>query len=479
MRSVCIALLSLVCCGVAAQFVDPVKFTTALEEQNETIVLRFAATIDKGWHVYATDLPKGGPIPTTLTIETIEGLRPATAFSATTKPIETFEPLFDMTVKYYTQRVVFTQSFKPTGGAWRLAGYLTYSACNDESCLPPTNVEFTYTGEGEQAAPLTVSDTTANTPPQQDSINTWLPVTYNNAGTQGADTSLWSIFIAGLIGGLLALLTPCVWPMIPLTVSMFIKRADTKRQGVGSALLYSASIIAIYVALGLAVTLAFGANALNELSTSAAVNIFFAALLVVFALSFFGLFELSLPSSWSSSVSNKSRSMGGTAGIFLMAGVLAITSFSCTGPIIGFLLVEAAGSGGMLAPLLGMTGFAIAIALPFGLLAFSPGTLKRMPKSGRWMQHIKVVLGVIEVAFAFKFLSVADLAHGWGILDREYFLIAWLLLALGLGVYFWCTTMRYKIVPVLACLACAVYLVPGLWGQPLTAISAFTPIATL
>ena len=301
------------------------------------------------------------------------------------------------------------------------------------------------------------------------------------------NSTLWHIFVLGLLGGLVALITPCVWPIIPMTVSFFLKRSGDRRQGIRDAVIYGISIVVIYLALGLIITALFGASALNALSTNAIFNIFFFLMLVVFAASFFGAFELQLPSSWSSAVDSKAEKTGGLLGIFLMAFTLTLVSFSCTGPIIGFLLVEVSTSGDILSPAVGMLGFAIALALPFTVFAIFPSWLKSMPKSGGWMNTVKVVLGFIELAFALKFLSVADLAYGWHILDRETFLALWIGLASCLALYLFgliklphddadernISVTRFFLG--LVSLAFAIYMVPGLWGAPLKSISAFSP----
>ena len=331
---------------------------------------------------------------------------------------------------------------------------IRYNACDDKMCTAPEIWEYASLS-AESASPL------------------------SEASSLSSDTerSLWLIFVLGLLGGLLAIFTPCVWPIIPMTVSFFLKKGG----GVRDAVLYGISIIVLYVGLGLLVTLLFGASALNDLSTNAVVNIFFFLLLVVFALSFFGLFEITLPDSWSTALDSKARSTGGFLSILLMAFTLVIVSFSCTGPIIGTLLVEAAGHS-LLAPTLGMLGFAIALALPFSLFAMFPEWLKQAPKSGSWMESFKVVLAFLELALSLKFLSVADLAYGWGILPRWLFIAIWIACFAGIGIYLlWniravSTTRKIiRAVVLIPSLAFAGYLVPGLWGAPVKAISAFAP----
>ena len=508
---------------LSAQIVNPVTVRTSIHEISaDEIELRFDAAITGDWHIYSTNIPSGGPIATTLTMETIQGAQLQGVLTPKSKPISGYDPIFKMTVSYFKQSVQFAQRFKLTAQTYDIAGYLTYGACNDESCLPPTPVEFRFTGKGipgvsatdkGQETPSTV--TTSSTQPQS-AITDPLSITPNNVPlnaspqeaisstplSQSDSLSLWNpvhlgeitttqrsllyLLIGGFIGGLLALLTPCVWPMIPLTLSFFLKRSPSRAIAIRNAWLYGASIVVIYVALGLFITLLFGAGALNALSTSAVVNVFFCLLLVLFAVSFFGAFELTLPSSWTTKMSRKSENAGQYLGLFLMAFVLTLTSFSCTGPIIGFLLVEASSTGSILAPTIGMLGFSLALALPFSLLAFSPGILKKMPKSGSWMNSVKIVLAFIELLFALKFLSVADLAYGWGILDREVFLSIWIVLCALLGLYL-LGKLRFphedktegigiiRLFLAIATFSFTLYLIPGLWGAPLKAVSAFTP----
>ena len=503
--------LILVCLPMFAQIQEPVKFKTEWKtlSQNEVEII-FTGTMDPGWHVYSTDLPEGGPISATFNLDKIEGAELAGKLEPRGKIIDKMDPIFGMQVKFFEGgTAVFAQKIKLTGGKYEVAGYLQYGACNDENCLPPTNVEFSYTGEVAGAAaalPAKQSDKgkeevqkglssaqTALTPltlPASDAVDYWTPVVDELRGYGeeiGQESYSWVyIFFAGFIGGLLALFTPCVWPIIPMTVSFFLKRSKDKKKGIRDAFTYGASIVVIYVALGLAITLIFGASALNDLSTSAIFNIFFFLMLVVFAASFFGAFEITLPSKWSNAVDSKAEQTTGLLSIFLMAFTLSLVSFSCTGPIIGFLLVEVSTTNSVIAPALGMLGFAIALALPFTLFALFPSWLKSMPKSGGWMNVIKVVLGFLELAFALKFLSVADLAYGWRILDRETFLALWIVIFALLGLYllgkikFPHDDDETKVsVPrffmALVSLAFAVYMIPGLWGAPLKAVSAFAP----
>ena len=505
--------------AVQAQIQDPVKFNSELKilAADEAEVV-FTAAIDKGWHVYSTDLGDGGPISATFNVEKIFGAEVVGKLKPVGKEISTFDKLFEMKVRYFENTAQFVQKLKLTGGAYQLEGYLEYGACNDENCLPPTQVPFQFSGKVEGAAKEaaaataemkaetqsaeqeTAADTVsvaaiggADGPTEinvTDKVDLWKPV-INELQSLGETTSQedmsWIyIFITGFAGGLLALFTPCVWPIIPMTVSFFLKRSKDKKKGIRDAWTYGASIVVIYVTLGLAITLIFGASALNALSTNAVFNILFCLMLVVFAASFFGAFEITLPSKWSTAVDSKAEATSGLLSIFLMAFTLSLVSFSCTGPIIGFLLVQVSTTGSVVAPAIGMLGFAIALALPFTLFALFPSWLKSMPKSGGWMNIIKVTLGFLELAFALKFLSVADLAYGWRLLDRETFLALWIVLFALLGFYL-LGKIKFphddddskvsvpRFFMALASLAFAVYMVPGLWGAPLKAVSAFAP----
>lgn len=503
-----------------AQIQEPVKFKTELKTISDTEAqIVFTGNIDAGWHVYSTDLPSGGPISATFNVEKIQGAELMGKLTPQGKEIENFDKVFEMKLRYFENTATFVQKFKITDASYQIEGYLEYGACNDENCLPPTEVPFSFSGKGNAAtATVATSETkaeTVNQPAAENSVaettaidsattvalsdnetsvqDYWTPVIkeLNSYGetTSQQDHSWIYIFFAGFIGGLLALFTPCVWPIIPMTVSFFLKRSKDKKKGIRDAWTYGASIVVIYVALGLAITLIFGASALNALSTNAVFNILFCLMLIIFAASFFGAFELTLPSKWSNAVDSKAEQTSGLLSIFLMAFTLSLVSFSCTGPIIGFLLVEVSTTGSVIAPAIGMLGFAIALALPFTLFAMFPSWLKSMPKSGGWMNVIKVTLGFLELAFALKFLSVADLAYGWRILDRETFLALWIVIFGLLGFYLLGkikfphddddnTTSVPRFFMALISLAFAVYMVPGLWGAPLKAVSAFAPPMT-
>lgn len=513
-------LMVISCLSVVAQMQDPVHFKTEWKSisANEAEII-FSATIDPGWHVYSTDLGDGGPTQATINIDKISGATLDGKLKPGSNEIKKIDPIFEMEVKFFEKTAKFTQKVKLTGGKYSVSGYLEYGACNDENCLPPTSVDFTFSGEvpaqakaadtKEKEAPkkeeapveavakadtaveaLAAADSTVAETTLQGTTNYWTPVISElssyGEGTNEESHSWIYIFFTGLIGGLLALFTPCVWPIIPMTVSFFLKRTKDKKKGIRDAWTYGASIVVIYVTLGLAITLIFGASALNALSTNAIFNILFCLMLVVFAASFFGAFEITLPSKWSNAVDSKAEATTGLLSIFLMAFTLSLVSFSCTGPIIGFLLVEVSTSGSVVAPAIGMLGFAIALALPFTLFAMFPSWLKSMPKSGGWMNVIKVSLGFLELAFALKFLSVADLAYGWRILDRETFLALWIVIFGLLGMYL-LGKIKFphdddntkvgvgRFFLALFSLAFAVYMIPGLWGAPLKAVSAFAP----
>ena len=523
--SICLLLIAVV---AQAQIQEPVKFKSELKTlaAGEAEIV-FTATIDKGWHVYSTDLGDGGPISATFNVEKISGATVVGKLQPKGKEIASYDKLFEMNVRYFESTAQFVQKLKLTGGDYKIEGFLEFGACNDENCLPPTQVEFNFSGKAEAAKgtaaatpaekvtapaeeakpetqPVSQTETPADTASTgiiggadgptdinvAGNIDLWKPVindlqSYGETTSQ-EDMSWFYIFITGFLGGLLALFTPCVWPIIPMTVSFFLKRSKDKKKGIRDAWTYGASIVVIYVTLGLAITLIFGASALNALSTNAVFNILFCLMLVVFAASFFGAFELTLPSKWSNAVDSKAEATSGLLSIFLMAFTLSLVSFSCTGPIIGFLLVQVSTTGSVVAPAIGMLGFAIALALPFTLFALFPSWLKSMPKSGGWMNVIKVTLGFLELAFALKFLSVADLAYGWRILDRETFLALWIVLFALLGFYL-LGKIKFphddddtkvgvgRFFMALFSLAFAVYMVPGLWGAPLKAVSAFAP----
>uniref|UniRef100_A0AB33J0N5 Cytochrome c biogenesis protein CcdA n=1 Tax=Prevotella sp. GTC17253 TaxID=3236793 RepID=A0AB33J0N5_9BACT len=500
-----------------AQLINPVHFSVQQKQISPTEVdLVFTGKIDAGWHVYSTGLPSDGPISASLAVDKAVGVQKVGKLQARGKEINTFDKLFEMNLRYFEHAVTFVQKFKITGKTYDVKGYLEYGACNDQNCLPPTQVDYHIKGNGPAEAPeaTDVAATALASQAKADSVGkVGIPDSAKTDTTQMAASSsdvkaeLWKpvvkelkilngdtlsrswfyIFLMGFVGGLLALFTPCVWPIIPMTVSFFLKRAGDRSRGVFDAVLYGVSIIVIYLSLGLIITGLFGASSLNTLATDAGFNIFFFLMLVVFALSFFGWFELTLPASWTNSVDSKASRTSGLLSIFLMAFTLALVSFSCTGPIIGFLLVEVSNAENILGPAIGMFGFALALALPFTLFALFPTWLKKVPKSGGWMNIIKVSLGFIELAFSLKFFSTADMAYGWHLLDREVFLSLWIVIFGLLGLYligklkFPHDDPSSHAMPVpcimlgLVSLAFSVYMIPGLWGAPLKAVSAFAP----
>ncbi|MBS1425722.1 cytochrome c biogenesis protein CcdA [Parabacteroides sp.] len=531
--SIMLALIALV---AQAQILTPVKWKIKLDDKGgapeKEIV--FTATADKGWHLYDMNLPEGGPVSTSFTFETLNGAELIGQPVPSVKPTTVYDEQFAMNLRWYPGTVSFIQKLKVTDPAkFKVEGEVEFMACNDETCLPPDQIPFSFDKKSihvdpalaanssttevdkedataiqpdtqvvaEEASELNTPDpaakeTPATTSPKAsdsltDSPNLWSPVidqlkAFGDSTVSAADTSWLFIFFAGFLGGLIALLTPCVWPMIPMTVSFFLKRTKDRKKAIRDAITYGLSIIVIYLVMGLLITGIFGASALNDLSTNAIFNILFFLLLVVFAVSFFGAFELVLPASWTSKLDSKADSTTGVLSIFFMSFTLVLVSFSCTGPIIGTLLVQAASMGTAVGPAIGMFGFALALSIPFSVFAIFPNMLQSMPKSGGWLNSVKVVLGFLELALALKFLSVADLAYGWRLLDREAFIVLWIVIFSLLGVYLLGkikfshdSEVKYVSVPrlfmAIISFAFAIYMVPGLWGAPLKAISAFAP----
>ena len=510
--------------GMHAQMVDPVHFTSELKmgEGAEAEII-FHATIDNGWHVYSTEIGEDGPIEATFNVEKMEGAELVGKLTPKGKVIKKMDKLFNMELKYFEKEATFVQKIRFTKPQYDIDCYLEYGACSDASCLPPseialkqkgkspaigndkgedrsekTEVKSEKTEEGSEkleADSASVTSLTAPPSPLSTETDLWAPVTEQlralGTGEELAKQSLLWLLLMGFVAGLLAVCMPCIWPIIPMTVSFFLKRSkDDSKKGIRDAFTYGLSIIVIYLGLGLLVTALFGSDTLNAMSTNAVFNVFLFLLLVMFALSFFGWFEIRLPDSWANKVDEKASETSGLLSIFLMAFTLVLVSFSCTGPIIGMLLVQTTTTGNWLAPAVGMFGFALALALPFTLFAMFPSWLKSAPKSGSWMTMLKIVLGFIELAFSLKFLSVADLAYGWHILDREVFLSLWIVIFALLGAYLvgWLKFQvdeiggeLHKPMPVLCImgglvsLAFAVYMVPGLWGAPCKAVSAFAP----
>lgn len=504
--------------SVAAQMYDPVKWDTSLtvSDDGHTATARMTARIDRGWHVYSHLVnPDVGPTPLTVTWTDLQGVKVKGALASVPAPTVKYDDMFGAELSWWASKVTVSQEFDITASDISIKGSLRYQVCDDSNCLPPAKepVALHATVPGAAGVPVaasaTAADSVALAPAVSDSVAVtpitapdsvtaagptiggplWSPVTFtaDNAADTYESTSLWWVFFTCFIGGFLALFTPCVWPMIPLTVSFFLKKSDSRGSGIGRAVTYGLSIVVIYVLLGMVVTLLFGASSLNALSTSAVCNIIFFLLLVVFAVSFFGAFDIKLPSKFINKMDARAESTTGLLGIFFMAFTLTLVSFSCTGPIIGTLLVEAATSGDKFGPAIGMLGFSLALAIPFALFALFPSWLKSAPRSGGWMDTVKVVLGFIELALSLKFLSVADLAYGWHILDREAFLCLWIAIFGLLGVYLLggFSFSHYGPKPqgisvgrffcALVSLAFTFYLVPGLWGAPLKGVSAFVP----
>lgn len=521
MKNYILLLLSFILVSLGAK-ADPINWNFKLEDKgNGEIELVATATIQNGWHIYDTDVPKGGPNATSISIEEIKGASPIGKLQYNkTNHKKGFDNVFEMEIGHFDNLATFTQRFKVVDKAvFYLKGDFRAQACNDEECTPPLPFDFSFSSndlpanftiaksELNKEEKKTVLNVTENTIPTESDTTAiqasfskeskkdlWAPVVkeLQNYGAEGStkDMTLIYIFLMGLAGGLIALLTPCVWPMIPMTVSFFLKRnKNNKSKAIREAMTYGLGIIIIYVSLGLIITAIFGASALNDMATSAIFNLIFFCLLIFFAVSFLGAFEITLPSSWSNKMDSKADSTTGIISIFFMAFTLALVSFSCTGPVIGFLLVDAASSGSIIAPAIGMTGFAIALAIPFTLFAIFPSWLQSMPKSGGWLNTVKVVLGFLELALALKFLSVADLAYGWHILDREVFLVLWIVIFILLGVYLLGKLKLphdselehvsvQRVFLAIVSFSFALYMVPGLWGAPLKAISAFSPPLT-
>ena len=524
-KKIIVTLLSLLgVLGMNAQMVDPVHFTSELKTENgvEAEII-FHATIDNGWHVYSTEIGNGGPTEATFNVVKMDGAELVGKLTPKGKVIKKMDKLFDMELKYFENEVTFVQKLRFTKPDYDIDCYLEYGACSDASCLPPSEVELKQKGKSPVATNVSKeskdqTDTKQSTAPElskdsvqmvpeekpivpdsvvekESAVDLWAPVIEElhtlGSGEDLAKQSLLWLLLMGFVAGLLAVCMPCIWPIIPMTVSFFLKRSkDDKKKGIRDAFTYGLSIIVIYLGLGLLVTALFGSDTLNAMSTNAVFNVFLFLLLVVFALSFFGWFEITLPEGWATAVDSKASKTSGLVSIFLMAFTLVLVSFSCTGPIIGMLLVQTTTTGNWLAPAVGMLGFALALALPFTLFAMFPSWLKSAPKSGSWMTTLKIVLGFIELAFSLKFLSVADLAYGWHILDREVFLSLWIVIFALLGAYL-CGWLKFQadeiggeqnkpkpvlcIMGGLVSLAFAVYMVPGLWGAPCKAVSAFAP----
>lgn len=520
-------LLLMIAWAAEAQILTPVKWEIKLEDSDSSVkTLLFSAKLDNGWHLYDMNLPEGGPISTSFNYETLKGAKTVGSPVPSKKATTVYDEQFEMNLSWYAHEVSFTQKLEITNPkAFKVEGYVEFMACNDENCLPPDKESFSFNQSNinvektlqamakvEDIPAEELSDTvsvveevsedisvakpnkTADTVGTSSSLvhsDLWEPVieelkAFGDTTVTAADTSWLFIFFAGFLGGLIALLTPCVWPMIPMTVSFFLKRTKDRKKAIRDAVTYGVSIIVIYLVLGLLITGIFGASALNDLSTNAIFNIIFFLLLVLFAVSFFGAFEIVLPSSWTNKLDMKADSTTGIISIFFMSFTLVLVSFSCTGPIIGTLLVQAASMGSKVGPAIGMFGFALALSIPFSFFAVFPNMLQSMPKSGGWLNSVKVVLGFLELALALKFLSVADLAYGWRLLDREVFVVLWIVIFALLGFYLLGkirfshdSELKHVSVPrlfmAIISFGFSIYMIPGLWGAPLKAISAFAP----
>ena len=517
-----ITAILLISLSASAQMFEPAKWDITVnltDDDRGEIVM--SSKIEAGWHVYSHEVdPETGPQPFAIIWDKLEGVELLGGFKSDPAPHKQYDDMFEAELSWWASAVTIKQDFKITGPVYKIEGTLKYSACNDQNCIPPQKISFDFSGKAkakaankpeiaeskpqetlpnsEIASPVSTVDSTKTAPSDtvkaatdtEMSVETdlWTPVDFSESEESSeTGTSLWYIFIACFLGGFVALLTPCVWPMIPLTVSFFLKKGKSRAKSITDALCYGASIIVIYLLLGIIVTAIFGPSSLNALSTSAVCNIIFFLLLVVFAISFFGAFDIKLPSKWANKMDATAERTTGLISIFFMAFTLTLVSFSCTGPIIGTLLVEAATSGDKFGPAIGMLGFSLALAIPFCLFAMFPSWLQSTPKSGGWMNTVKVVLGFIELALSLKFLSVADLAYGWHLLDREAFLALWIVIFALLGLYLLgqfsfshygkpqngIGTFRFFLAMI--SLAFTVYLIPGLWGAPLKGVSAFVP----
>lgn len=496
-----ILLICLLLCGSLcgyAEIVNPVSWTQKIEkdESGKEGVMSFTATIQKSWHIYGLNLPEGGPNATTFDFSEIVGGELVGDIEPSTPATEEFDSTFNLPLSWWETTVTFRQKFRLSEGSegFRAVGSIRYQACSlvDGSCIPPQKepVELTIGTPVASPAATSMKEVTNRSFTSGPGSPLWAPADFSKVGAAAAnnvsDASWLYIFVWGFVGGLLALLTPCVWPMIPLTVSFFLKKSSSRSRSIRDALTYGVAIVVIFLVLGLAVTVIFGASKLNDLATNAVFNLIFFALLVVFAISFFGAFEIKLPASWSNRMDSRADRTTGILSIFFMAFTLVLVSFSCTGPIIGTLLVEAASQGSYVGPAVGMGAFALALAIPFTLCAIFPSLLKELPRSGGWLNSVKVILGFLELALSLKFLSVADLAYGWGILDREVFISLWVAIFLLLSLYL-LGKFRFshdsptehvgilRFFLSLFSLSFAVYLVPGLWGAPLKGVSAFVP----
>ncbi|OBQ55596.1 thioredoxin family protein [Tamlana sp. s12] len=463
-----------------AQIFNPVKWSTSVEKLSDTeYKLISKATIEKGWHLYSQNVPENGPVPTSFIYDDANGQFKIIGNTTEEKGHTINDPVFEMEITFFEDTAVFEQKIAVVGDEKTINGFVEYMVCDDTRCLPPTEVDLPFNlEESNAAAAVSTSENAEADSNPTEGNTTKLPA-------KKSEKTLWGIFFIAFFSGFAALLTPCVFPMIPMTVSFFTKQSKNKAAGIRNAVIYGLSIIVIYVLLGILVSLIFGADALNALSTNVWFNIIFFLLLLVFAASFLGAFEIMLPNSWANKVDSQAD-RGGLIGIFFMALALAIVSFSCTGPIVGTLLVQAAAGGSQIGPIVGMLGFSFAIALPFALFAAFPGWLNSLPKSGGWLNTVKVVLGFLELALAFKFLSNADLVLQLHWLEREVFIAIWIAVFGALAFYLFGKIQLPHDSPIthisvgrlslaLITLSFTIYMIPGLWGAPLNLISAFPP----
>ena len=459
-----------------SQIVEPVKWKTSVEKiSDNTYKLISKASIEAGWHLYSQNVPEDGPIPTTFMFDDENGAFKIVGNTTEGEGHTVDDPVFEMKIKFFEGMATFEQTVEVTGDKNTVYGAVEFMVCDDSRCLPPTEVDLQFDLFDKDTLPKVASSNT-----QEVSV-----ISNTSDSKSSSKNGLWGIFFIAFFSGFAALLTPCVFPMIPMTVSFFTKQSKTKAAGIKNAIIYGLSIIVIYVLLGILVSLIFGADALNALSTNVWFNIIFFILLLVFATSFLGAFEIMLPNSWANKVDSQAD-RGGLIGIFFMALALAIVSFSCTGPIVGTLLVEAAAGGSQVGPIIGMLGFSLAIALPFALFAAFPGWLNSLPKSGGWLNTVKVVLGFLELALAFKFLSNADLVLQLHWLEREVFIAIWIAIFGALAFYLFGKIQLPHDSPLthisvgrlglgLLVMSFTIYMIPGLWGAPLNFISAFPP----
>lgn len=480
-----------------AQIMEPVKWAFDSKQNGQEVTLIFKATIEQGWHLYDTELPEGGPIKTSINFADSTLFELVGKMQKDPKPTEYFDKIFNMKVGYFSNQAVLTQKIKlKKPGKVVIKGFVEFMSCNDETCTPPTEADFEFSFQNESAQSsntLTPADTeTTNDTSKQDSAsvkssNTTPAIATEIPNKEIPSKNLWYFLFFSFLAGLAAILTPCVFPMIPMTVSFFMNSAESKFKQRLNAIIYGISIIAIYTVIGTLVSVLFGPGIANWLSTHWLPNIIFFAVFMLFAFSFFGMFEIVLPS-WLVNKSDQQVDKGGMMGSFFMALTLVLVSFSCTGPIVGAILVESAG-GQVLKPIIGMFGFSLAFALPFTLFALFPGWLNNLPKSGGWLNSVKVVLGFLELALGLKFLSVADQTYHWGILDREVYLALWIVIFVLLGFYLlgklkFAHDSDVKIVTVprlllaIITFSFVVYLVPGMFGAPLKAISGYLPPQT-